>query len=255
MNYCCFIKEDNISQIIKENIISKLESKGWLYTKEDPKIIITIGGDGTVLAAASKYLDILEKVVFVGVHTGSLGFFNDFEVKEVDNLIELITTQKPIIERKRLVKATFNNKVYHALNEIRIENNIRTQVLDVKIDDQYFETFRGAGLCFSTQAGSTAYNRSINGAILDTKLQTWQLSEIIPIKNMHYRTIGTSIVLNPDRVIEITSLDFKDSVLAYDHLYVKIQDGDKIICTLSEKYLNFANYKDIDYYTKLKTLF
>ncbi len=255
MNYCCYRKQDDISKQLQDLIVNTLNSRGWIYDDTNPVIVITIGGDGTVLSAVSKYIDRLDKVVFVGIHTGSLGFFNDFMTKEVLEFVNLLLTKTPVVEQKRMVMAEYNGRNFYALNEIRIENNTRTQTLNVEIDNQQFEVFRGSGLCLSTQAGSTGYNRSVNGAILDTNLQLLQLSEIVPIRNMHYRTIGTSFVLNPDRVVRISSDDFSDCVLAFDHLYVKIQDGNMITCKLADKWVNFAHYKDISYFTRLKTLF
>lgn len=255
MNYCCFFKKDQLSEQIRDYVINVLNGQGWTYTQQDPTIIITIGGDGTVLAAVQHYLWLLDKVYFIGIHTGSLGFFNDYQVDEVNQLLQDLIQKQPTVDKKRMLRASIADQTFYGLNEIRVENNLRTLILEVRVDDLLFETYRGAGLCMSSQAGSTAYNRSINGAILDDQLQLWQLSEIIPIHNMHYRSLGTSIVLNPNRVINVSSNDFSDSVLAYDHLYAKITSGQNIICSLSEKYVNFAHYRNISHFKRLQTLF
>lgn len=60
----------------------------------------------------------------------------------------------------------------------RIENVIQTLDLEVMIDDEFFENYRGTGMCVCTQAGSTAYNRSLKGAVIDEGLNLLQLHEI-----------------------------------------------------------------------------
>ena len=57
-------------------------------------------------------------------------------------------------------------ETYLALNEMRIDHGYTTQVIDVYIDDELLEVFRGNGLCVSTPSGSTAYNKSIGGAVI-----------------------------------------------------------------------------------------
>ncbi len=256
MNYCCYTKDDELSKQLKNKLVEALEANDWKYDVEVPKVVITIGGDGTVLAAVHKYIDILEQVVFVGVHTGSLGFFNDYQVSEIDECIFDLLNKKPQLDKKRMVKAACGDEEFYALNEIRVENNLRTQILKVFIDGFELETFRGAGLCISTQAGATAYNRSINGAILDSDLQLWQLSEIVPVRNAYFRSLGSPLILNPDRIVEITSENFSDSVIAYDHLHKKIIKGNSITCELSDRWVTFAHYSDqMNYLKRLKTLF
>ena len=72
----------------------------------------------------------------------------------------------------------------------------RLGVAYVYINDEYLETFRGNGLCVSTASGSTAYNKSLGGAILYSDVGMMQLSEIAGIHHNAYRSLGSSLVLD-----------------------------------------------------------
>lgn len=66
---------------------------------------------------------------------------------------------------------------------------------DVFIKDELFERFRGDGLSISTPTGSTAYNKSIGGAVLHPSINAFQLTEIASLNNRVFRTLGSPIVI------------------------------------------------------------
>src|SRR5699024_12364288 len=68
-------------------------------------------------------------------------------------------------------------------------------VFDVEIRGDYFETFRGDGLCISTPSGSTAYNKALGGGIIHPSLEALQLTEMASITNRIFRTIGSPLIL------------------------------------------------------------
>ena len=73
----------NLIDEIKRNI--KLE-----YDEANPDIVITVGGDGTIIRAVNKYIDIVDKVTFFGVKTGHLGFYTNFTKDSLNELIALL---------------------------------------------------------------------------------------------------------------------------------------------------------------------
>lgn len=249
-------KKDEVSSSIEEKLIQELTQKNWIYDKKKPELVICVGGDGTFLYGVHKYLTISKNTAFLGIHTGTLGFFTDYTSDEVDLCIKDILNKKPIIEKMPLLNIQCDNQeIMYAMNEMRIENVIRTQVLDVMIDDVKFESFRGTGMCVSTQAGSTAYNRSLKGAVIDEKLSLMQLHEITGIHHHKYRSLGVPYIMHHDRVIEFYSDDFTDAILCYDQHHVLLKDVKKIKVWMNDEAVYRAKYREISYLDRLKDLY
>jgi len=138
---------------------------------------------------------------------------------------------------------------------MRVENVKQTQIINVLIDGEFFETFRGTGMCVSSQAGSTAYNRSLGGAILQEGLDYLQLTEITGIHHQAYRSLGSPLIIKKDGVIRLESDDFEKAVLCYDHLYNKLEGVKAIECRACHKSIRLAHYKKIAFGQRLKSLF
>lgn len=93
---------------------------------------------------------------------------------------------------------------FHCLNEFSLRSSIiKTFVVDVHVDDLYFETFRGDGLVVSTPTGSTAYNKSLHGAVVDPLIPCFQVSELASLNNNTYRTLGSPFILNHERTLTL----------------------------------------------------
>jgi len=258
MRYTCFVKDDKISYQCYQAIDTFLAAYGWERDENEPQLVISIGGDGTVLAAIHKYMANLSGIAFVGIHTGSLGFFNDYRLEEVKEFIQDIISKQPKIEYRNLVQAVVDNdpqKTFYALNEVRIENNIKTQNLQINIDNQVFEVVRGSGICVSTQSGSTAYNRSLGGAVMDEDVAGLQISEIVSIHNSRFHSLRSPLILNPQRRISVVAQDFDYSVLCYDHLFYQLNGHRMIDLSISDKLVYFARFKEVNNIKRLMTLF
>ena len=196
------------SEEVFQTLMQKLRKAGFILTLKNPDIVISVGGDGMLLSAFHKYEEQLDKVRFVGVHTGHLGFYTDYRDFEIDKLVEnlkLDTGAKvsyPILN----VKLTFENgetRTIRALNEATIKRSDRTMVVDVVINNVHFERFRGDGISVSTPTGSTAYNKSLGGAVLHPTIEALQVTEIASLNNRVYRTLGSSVIVPKKDKIEL----------------------------------------------------
>lgn len=258
MKFSIVAKKDHKSAKAEEQVKEALVQHGWKYDKNAPDLVICIGGDGTLLYAVHKYLKQLNHILFLGIHTGTLGFFTDYTEDEIEVCIQDILQKDPDVFNSSLLQITIHKdipQVEYALNEMRIENIIRTQALDIYVDGEFFETCRGSGICLSTQAGSSAYNRGLGGAVIDSGLSLMQLAEITAIQHSKHRSLGNPYILKDDRDVLITSDDFDDAVLGYDHLNLKLKGIKKISCTMSDKQVRFARYRKYSYLKRLKTLY
>lgn len=250
---------DEQSLLICETIKTRLLEHDFVMDKENPELVICVGGDGTLLKAFHDYLDRIDRTAFIGVHTGTLGFSSDYTQAEIDAFIYDLTHVKPIIDTREILMAECRNEnkveTYYALNEVRVENIVKTQTMDVYIDDNYFETFRGNGLCISGQYGSTAYNRSIGGAVIYPGLDLLQMTEISGIHHRHARSLGSPLVMNYKKIIQLKSESFNHALLCYDHLHIHLDGFTSIVIRNSGKMMRFARYKRIPHIEKLNALF
>lgn len=254
-NFITVAKKNEKSKKLEKKILSKLLNQGWILNTETPDIVIFIGGDGTLLYAVQKYLDRLDHVNFVGIHTGTLGFFTDYTEDEYEVFIKDITKKTPKIVCSKLLQIKTNQTEYYALNEMRIENVKRTQVIDILVDNEQFETCWGSGVCLSTQAGSTAYNRSLGGAVIDSGISLMQMAEITAIQHSKHRSLGNPYILKPDRSVEFVSDDFSDALLCFDHRHESLEGVHKVTCTTSNRSVRFARYREYSYLKRLKNLY
>ena len=244
MNYATVAKKDEKSFQTEQYLCSQLNKHGWIYDKKNPELVICIGGDGTLLYGVHKYLPIINTIKFLGIHTGTLGFFTDYTGEEIDECIQDLLHKKPSIFTSNLLKIQMDNDPVprYALNEMRVENIVKSQILDIYI-----------GL--SKQAGSTAYNRSLKGAVIDSGISLMQLTEITPIQHSKHRSLGVPYIMMENRIITMRSETFDTAVLCYDHLNLSLADTHEIICSMSDLKVQFVRYRAYSYLKRLKNLY
>lgn len=156
----------------------------------DADIVISMGGDGTFLKAASRVGN--KQIPIVGINTGHLGFLADISPEEIDSLVELLYNEEYDIEHRAVLAARFFDsdtgkeipaKDYpYALNDIAIlKHDISSMIgIETNIGDTYLTTYQADGLVVSTPTGSTAYNLSVGGPILEPMSGTFGLTPVAP---------------------------------------------------------------------------
>ncbi len=239
MKYSIVARFDDGSKEIEDYITSKISGE---LTTENPEYVFVIGGDGTTLRAIHEYRNYLDTTIFVSINTGTLGFLTNFSRDEIDLAVDMVSNKSYQIESHDHLVITYNGESRDevALNEVTIQMPIETQILDIYINDEHFETFRGTGICISTSLGSTAYNKSLGGAVIDYSMSTLQLSEIASINSNKYRTLTSPLILNSDKIIKIVSKQ-KNKVITYDHLFKEVDNFKSMEVSISPKKVNFAS--------------
>ncbi len=210
-------------------IINYIKSK--LNIKEDdtnPDYVIAVGGDGTIINAVHKY----PSSIIFGIHTGHLGFYANYEEKDVDTLINDINNNEFKTVSLGVVCASFKNNgkdvTDYALNEVTLVSPLRTLILNVSIDNEFLERYRGTGICVSTPMGSTAYNKSLHGSVIDDRLEVMQLTEMASINSMSYRTLSSSILLSKDRTISLTDISKGKKFITIDNIFYEVDEIEKL---------------------------
>ncbi len=191
---------------IAEEIISWLERKGietvidTVY--KDLDILITLGGDGTLLHVADKASRY--KIPVMGINLGGLGFLTAVASKERFEALELLMHGKMLIENRMMLKTRLiensagsrsAKKYQFALNDIVINKGDIDQVIEMSTwsNQEFITTYRADGLIFSSPTGSTAYNLSSGGPIVQPKLPCILVTPICP-----FMLESRPILLSPD---------------------------------------------------------
>jgi NAD+ kinase len=243
------------SEVVSKELWKRLREENFILTPKKPDIVISIGGDGMLLSAFHKYEKLIDRVRFVGIHTGHLGFYTDYRDFEVENLVENLKLDTgarvsyPILNVK--VKLTDGRIVeMKALNEATIKRLSKTMVADIIINNVPFERFRGDGISVSTPTGSTAYNKSLGGAVLHPTIEAMQIAEVASLNNRVYRTLGSSIVVpKKDKIViepkhsDRYSIAVDNKTIIYDNIdCIEYQiDNSKIHFVATPSHTSFWN--------------
>ncbi|GGB58518.1 NAD kinase [Fictibacillus barbaricus] len=261
MKFAIISKGDSKSNILTEKIRSYLEEFELVYEEKEPEIVITVGGDGTLLHAFHHYVHRIDQTAFVGVHTGHLGFFADWLPEEVEKLvIHIAKTPFQIVEYPLLEVTVryidgIDEKRYLAVNECTVKSVEGSLVMDVEIKGEKFETFRGDGLCISTPSGSTAYNKALGGAIIHPSLASIQLSEMASINNRVFRTIGSPLVLPQHHTCILKPVNDVDFHITIDHRFLVQKKVKSIQYRVAEEKIRFARFRPFPFWKRVKESF
>lgn len=212
-----------------------------------------------LLEAFHRYVKRLQQTAFVGVHTGHLGFYADWRPKEIETLVRLIVDQPletvdyPLLEV--VIKNGREHTRYLALNEATVKTVEGSMVMDIEINGLHFETFRGDGLCISTPSGSTAYNKSLGGAIVHPSLSAFQLTEMASINNRVYRTIGSPLIFPEHHVCSLKPVHDRKFFVSVDHIALDEQDISEVQLRVAAERVKFARYQRFPFWKRVKESF
>jgi len=174
---------------MSKELLSWLEERG-ISAKvdtiaDDMDLLIILGGDGTLLHVADQASRL--QVPVVGVNLGDLGFLTEVAVNERYEVLERILAGQVVVEERLMLKARIHRggetvDWRYALNDVVVSKGSadRLAQLSTWADREYITTYRADGLIFSTPTGSTAYNLSAGGPIVNPALQSILVTPICP---------------------------------------------------------------------------
>lgn len=199
--------ENENSLCVAQKVKDFLNSKGIVPVLQktenldgDTTFAIVVGGDGTILKAA-RFFSKFSVPVF-GINMGRLGFLAQTSEENLENSLEKIFAGKFKIEDRLMLKASPGELC--ALNDIVIkgDNFSRTARLYVSINSKPVCNYIADGLIISTPTGSTAYNISAGGPILEPGMQAFIIVPICP-----HTLNSRPLVVPAGEKIEIVSAD------------------------------------------------
>ena len=243
------------------NTFDRLCQEGC-FERDDvsPDVVITVGGDGTLLGAFHHYRNQLDRIRFVAIHTGHLGFYTDWRNFEVDQLIESLKQDKgehvsyPLLDVN--VKFKSGDVIrYAALNEATLRKVNGTLLCEVYINGELFENFRGDGLCVATPTGSTGLSKSLGGAVVHPRAEVMQMTEMASINNRVYRTLSSPMIFAKDNVLTLRPESKEGMVMAIDHLTYDANEIEEIQLQISHERISFAAYRHTPFWDRVEDAF
>ena len=261
---CIFTNGTQLSKDTQILLKRKLENSGFIVSNsftDRAELIVCIGGDGSFLQTVHEYNFPL--IPFIGINTGHLGFFQEIQPNQLDDFIFNYKQGKYTIQHLSTVKATAINSdgekiVYRGLNEIIIRGDKSYSIhLNISIGGSFIERFSGDGILVATPAGSTAYNYSLGGSIVDPRLNLLQLTPIAPMNTTAYRSFTSSILLPTNSSLGIIPEYTKNKGvhLLVDGIQYSYDDIESISIELSGKEVRLLRFETYDFWSKVKSKF
>lgn len=196
----------------RENLIPKVNKSRFLDNNRLCKksdMIISIGGDGTMLATAF-FAQLYDKPV-LGVNLGKLGFLVEANVNQIDAMISEIKHKKHTIEERMIITAhccNHNIEKLFAINDIVIDKGGWPKMIEltVYVNDEYVTTFSADGLIVATPTGSTGYSISVGGPIVNPRADVITLSPISP----HSLSVRPLVLSSKETILVIARSHHKE---------------------------------------------
>ncbi len=210
-----FFNENNVEMVIEEAFLKllyekqivKKEYKTFQSHKEldaSCDIMISIGGDGTILRAAT--LVRASGIPILGINAGRLGFLAMVQKDEIAEFLQLIIEKKYTISERSLISLSGTPEISEisdinfAMNEISVSRKDTTSMITIEtyLNDEFLNSYWADGLIISTPTGSTGYSLSCGGPILTPNVSSLVITPIAP-HNLNARPL----VIPDDTVIRL----------------------------------------------------
>ena len=216
---------------------------------EGVELIISVGGDGTVLRNISKMDDPLP---LLGINMGTLGFLVDVPPEDAIKDIEDVLKGFSYTERSRLSINLNGKRLPDATNEIVLITARPAKILTfrISVDDSPIEDMRADGVVFATPTGSTAYAMSAGGPLLDPRVDA---SIIVPLAP--FRLSARPWVIPGDSIIKVEmTIPEKEAAIVIDgqHSY-SIKEHDVVTLTKAKNPARFVSSSINGFYEKVQS--
>lgn len=187
---------------IKTSVLSTNQSTDSLLISYDTDLVITLGGDGTVLSAARLVSE--RGIPILPVNLGTFGYITEISKEEVLDTLKAYLESRAAISRRLMLRVTVKRKgkkVFSAsaLNEAVVSSSGIAKVISLNLflDKTLAGRFRADGMIVATPTGSTGYSLAAGGPILDPEMSALIVTPICPF-TLSYRPLVTS-----DKIVSI----------------------------------------------------
>ncbi|MEM3153155.1 MAG: NAD(+)/NADH kinase [Candidatus Bathyarchaeia archaeon] len=246
-----YIRKKGLEVYIEETLKGKIKESENFTPLEDMKtdLIITIGGDGTILRTCITIPN--PETPILAVNMGVRGFLTEISPKEAFAAVDKCLKGDFQIEKCAKLSVTVDDaKIPDALNEVLISVGEPVKLLYAKVykDDKQILTCQADGLMIATQTGSTGYSLSAGGPVLDPHIDAFVLTPLCSLSVLH------SVVFPADSKITVEVFRPKKALVVVDGVYRKNVESrtPSITVTRSRHSASFIRFRE-NFYNRLRS--
>ena len=238
----------NSSNLVDKNIFSSYNDLNNSFD-----LMITIGGDGTLLRSVSFVRDL--DIPIIGINTGRLGFLATINQDLLTSEMSKILLGNYKIEKRTLLEVKIKgskiiNEFGIALNEVTVGRKNTTSMIKIKtfLDGEYLNSYWADGLITSTPTGSTGYSLSCGGPIMSPLSQTLSLTPIAP-HNLNARPL---IISDKTKIELYVSGREKSHLVSLDSRIISVENESLITIKKAKFKINLAYFEENSFYSTLR---
>ena len=215
-------------------------------------LIITFGGDGTLIRAADIAAE--HGTPILGVYFGRFGFVTQCQPSEVGACLSDFFDGNAHFEERMMLQAELLRggqpvATLHALNEVSLQRSADARMLAfaVEVDNHFLTSYPADGLILCTPTGSTAYNLSAGGPVIDPRMQAITLTALAP----HTLSARPLVLMATSTVVLRVQTEGDAIVSADSHTRLHLLSGDAVRISKSPRVTRLMNVDKDDFLTKL----
>ena len=226
---------------------SKEKSYSNQYIVKNADLVISIGGDGTLLGCARLFGK--EGLPILGVNLGSLGFLTDIQPEEITQSLKEILKGNCVYDERFFLEAFVNKgKSFNiALNEVVVHSGSIAKLIeyDVFLNDEFVYRQKADGIIVSTPTGSTAYSLSGNGSIIHPEVRAINLLPMFP-----HSLNARPLLVDESTEIEIKiNKRYKGGLSLDSHNNMSLSGGDSVLIRKAQSKLLLIHPKGHSFYS------
>ena len=255
-----YLKAEELTGLIKSRGIGVWSCSAWetenaISSLNGTDLLLTTGGDGTILRAAQVALE--RQIPITGINMGNLGFLTEFKADDAVNQLSEILDGRGWIDERSMLEAQLATSdqngnppgVFAALNDVVLARGAIAKLIqiDASINDQPLAGYRADGLILSTATGSTGYALAAGGPILYP-----QSSDLLLVPIVSHLSSGYSQVLPASSVIKLKLATTNQATLSIDgHINIPVSAGAVVTVKSSALKTRFLRLRPRDYFFKV----
>lgn len=243
----CRLSEGLVSLANHDNLSI---SKDEIWKVSD--VIITLGGDGSMLASARAFGQF--GVPILGINLGKLGFLTEVTQSQIEESLSRLKDNKFRIEERMVLEARLPNEPekFVALNDVVIDHGgeMRLVKIDLFSNDEFVCPYDADGIIIASPTGSTAYSLSSGGPIVHPEMEAFTVNPISP----HTLALRT-IIFPGDKILTIRSgsTDMNLRVALDGQVVGHIESGQEVAVRKADYKLKLIKFETRTFYEVLRT--